>query len=148
MVISAPSKFSPPAKMSEIAWTFWTQCENAAALEVFSICAEKFSHLFVRFKRDLKKKVITLTKASFSTILRWSPKKKRKGPSFEFCKFSTCFLQHTRARCREPQLSTVFGGKQNRRFLAGEKTPEIRKNAGKNFALFALFCAYRDHWWW
>ena len=50
----------------------------------------------------------------------------------------------------EPQLSTIFGGKPKRRFLAGEKTPEFAKfqskSAGKNFAIFALFCAYREHW--
>ena len=42
------------------------------------------------------------------------------------------------------QLSTVFGGKQKRWFLAGEKTSKFAKfqceNAGKNFA---LFCSYR-----
>ena len=73
-------------------------------------------------------------------------KKKKKGPSSEFSNFSPRFLRHTRARRREPRLSTVFGGKQKRRFLAGEKTPEFVKfqceNVGKNFALFALFCAY------
>ena len=97
-----------------------------------------------------KKKVITPMEASFSPILCWSPKKKI-GPSSEFCNFSPRFLRHTRARRREPRLSTVFGGKQKRRFLAGEKTPEFAKfqceNAGKNFALFALFCTYREHWW-
>ena len=70
----------------------------------------------------------------------------KKGPSCEFCKFSTCFMQRTRARRRVPQLSTAFSGKQKRRFLAGEKTPEFAKiqceNAGKNFA---HFCAYREH---
>ena len=74
---------------------------------------------------------------------------KKKVPSSNFCSFSPRFLQHTRARRREPRLSTVFGRKQNRRFLSGEKTPEFAKfeceNAGKNFALFALFCAYREH---
>ena len=78
--------------------------------------------------------------------------KKKKDPSSEFCKFSTHFVRHTKGRRCEPQLSTVFGGKQTRRSLAGEKTPEFAKfqseNARKNFALFALFCAYREHWWW
>ena len=71
----------------------------------------------------------------------------KKGSSSEFCNFSPRFVRHTRARCCEPQLSTIFGGKQKRRFLAGEKTPKFEKfqceNAGKNFA---LFCAYREHW--
>ena len=74
---------------------------------------------------------------------------KKKGPSSEFCKFSLQFVRHCRARRREPQLSMVFGGKQKHRFFAGEKTPEFAKfqceNAGKNFALFALLCAYREH---
>ena len=56
-------------------------------------------------------------------------------------------VRHTRARRRESQLSLVFGGKQKRQFLAGEKTLEFAKiqskNAGKNFA---LFCTYREHW--
>ena len=77
-------------------------------------------------------------------------KKKKKGPSFKFCNFSPRFLRHTKARRREPRLSMVFGGKQKSPFLAGETTPEFTKfqceNAGKNFALFALFCAYREHW--
>ena len=94
-----------------------------------------------------KKKVITPMEAFFSPILRCFQKK--KGPSSKFCNFSPRFLRHTRARRREPRLSMVFGGKQKRRFLAGEKTPEFAKfqcdNAGKNFALFALFCAYREH---
>ena len=76
-------------------------------------------------------------------------KKKKKGPSSKFCNLSPRFLQHTRARRREPLLSKVLGGKQKRRFSAGEKTPKFAKfqceNAGKNFALFALFCAYREH---
>ena len=97
-----------------------------------------------------KKKVIALTEASFSPLLCWSPKKK-KGPLSEFCEFSPWFVRHTRARRRVPQLSMIFGAKQKRRFLAGEKTPEFAKfqckNAGKNFALFALFCAYREHCW-
>ena len=90
--------------------------------------------------------------AFISPILRCSPKKKKKGSSSKFCNFSPRFLRHTRARRREPRLSKVFGGKQKRRFLAVEKTPEFAKfqceNAGKNFALFALFCAYREHWFW
>ena len=77
-------------------------------------------------------------------------KKKKKSPSSEFSNFSPRFLRHTRARRREPRLSTVFAGKQKRQFLAEEKTPEFAKfqckNAGKNFALFALFCACREHW--
>ena len=72
---------------------------------------------------------------------------KKKGSSSKFCNFSLRFLRHIRARRREPRLSTVFGGKQKRRFLAGEKTPKFAKfqceNAGKNFA---LFCAYRELW--
>ena len=52
---------------------------------------------------------------------------KKKGPSPEFSKFSLRFVQYTRARHHEPQLSTVFGGKQKRRFLVGEKTPELAK---------------------
>ena len=58
-------------------------------------------------------------------------------------------MRHT--RCREPQLSTVFGRKQKRWFLAGEKTPEFTKfqceNARKNFALFALIgnTAFQPH---
>ena len=100
-----------------------------------------------------KKKIITPMEAFFSPILRCSPKKKKKkGPSSEFCNFSLQFLRHTRARRREPRLFKVFGGKQKRRFLAGEKTPEFAKfqceNARKNFALFALFCAYREHCTW
>ena len=75
-----------------------------------------------------------------------SKKKKKKGPSSKFCNFSPRFLRHTKARRGEPRLSTVFGGKQKRRFLAGEKTPEFAKfqseNAEKNFALFR---AYREH---
>ena len=55
---------------------------------------------------------------------------KKKSPSSEFCKFSTRFVQHRRARHHEPQLSTVFGGK---------KKPDFAKfqceNAEKNFAL-------------
>ena len=86
----------------------------------------------------------------FSSFLSgFNVTKKKKGPSSEFCKFSPQFVRHTRAKRRNPQLSTIFGGKQKRRFLAGEKTPEFAKfqceNAGKNFALFALFCAYREH---
>ena len=66
-----------------------------------------------------KKKVITPMEASFSPILCWSRKKikikkKKKSPSSEFCNFSSRFLRHTRARRREPQLSTVFGGKQQK----------------------------------
>ena len=72
---------------------------------------------------------------------------KKKGLSSEFCKFSPRFVRHTRTKRREPQLSTVFRGKERRRFLAGEKTPKFAKfqceNDGKNFA---LFCAYREHW--
>ena len=71
---------------------------------------------------------------------------KKKGSSSEFCKFSPRFMQHTRARHREPQLSKVFGGKQKCRFLMGEKTPGFAKFqceiAGKTFA---FFCAYREH---
>ena len=56
-------------------------------------------------------------------------------------------MRHTRARSREPHLFTVFGAKQKRRFLAGEKSPKFAKfqceNARKNFA---FFCAYREHW--
>ena len=63
--------------------------------------SRRWRHLFLRFYVDLKKK---------------------KGPLSEFCNFSPRFLRHTRARCREPRLSTVFGGKQKRRFLVGEKT--------------------------
>ena len=89
-------------------------------------------HLFLRFYVDLQKK--------------------KKSPLYEFCNFSPRFVRHTRARRREPQLSTIFGEKQKRRFLMGEKTPKFpkfqSKNAGKNFALFALFCAYREHWLW
>ena len=84
-------------------------------------------------------------------MLIFKKKKKKGGPLFEFCKFSLQFVRHTRAMCCEPQLSTVFGVKQKRRFLAGDKTPKFAKfqcqNAGKNFALFALLCAYREHWW-
>ena len=40
---------------------------------------------------------------------------------------SATFLRHIRARRREPQLSTVFGEKQKRRFLAGEKMPKFAK---------------------
>ena len=84
--------------------------------------------------------------AFFSDFTLFS-KNKKKGPSSKFCNFSPRFLRHTRARRREPRLSKVFGGKQKRRFLAGEKTPEFAKfqceNVGKNFA---LFCAYREHW--
>ena len=89
----------------------------------------------------------------FSPILCYSPKKKKKkSPSSKFCNFSPRFLRNTRARHRESRLSKVFSGKQKRRFLAGEKTPEFAKfqceNAGKKFALFALFCSYREHWPW
>ena len=74
-------------------------------------------------------------------------KNKKKGSSSKFCNFSGRLLRHTIAGRREPQLSTVFGGKQKRRFLVGEKTSEFAKfqceNAGRNFA---LFCAYREHW--
>ena len=91
--------------------------------------SRRWRHVFLRFYVDLKKK------------------KKKKGPSSEFCNFSSRFLRHTRERRCEPQLSTVFGGKQKRRFLAGEKTLEFAKfqceNAGKNFT---LFCVYREHW--
>ena len=80
----------------------------------------------------------------FSNFMLIPPK---KGPLSKFCNFSPRFLRHTRARRREPRLSTVFGGKQKRRFLVGEKMPEFAKfqceNAGKNFA---LFCACREHW--
>ena len=108
----------------------------------------KFSHHFCSVLMwSPKKKVITPMEASFSPILCWSPKK--KGSLSKFCNFSMRFLRHTRARRREPRLSTVFGGKQKRRFLVGEKTLEFAKfqceNAGKNFALFALFCAYKEH---
>ena len=99
---------------------------------------QKFSLLFfVRFQCDLKKK----------KGLRTDKGIKKKGASSEFCKFSPRFVQHTRARRRELQLSTVLSGKQKLRFLAGEKMPEFAKfqneNAGKNFT---LFCAYREHW--
>ena len=47
--------------------------------------------------------------------------KKKKGPSSEFCKFSTRFVRHARVRRHVPQLSTVFSGKQKRRFLEEEK---------------------------
>ena len=57
--------------------------------------------------------------AFFSPILRYSQKKKKRGPSSKFCNFSPQFLRHTRARCREPRLSKVFGGRKN---------AEIRKN--------------------
>ena len=53
--------------------------------------------------------------------------KKKKGPPSEFRKFSIRFVRHTKAWRCEPQLSMVFGGKQKRRFLAGEKTPELAK---------------------
>ena len=140
VVSNVPSKFSPSAKMPEIVRTFKTQCENA----------ENFLIIFVRFQCDLKKK--RLSRQWRHLFLRFyvnlqRKKKKKKGSSSEFCNFSLRFLRHTRARRREPQLSTIFGGKQKRWFLAGEKTPEFAKfqceNAGKNFA---LFCAYREHW--
>ena len=124
--------------MSEIVRTFYTQCENA----------ENFLIIFVRFKCDLQKKKKKGHHADggifFSNFMLIS--KKIKGPSSKFCNFFPRFLRHTRARRREPQLSTIFGGKQKRRFLVGEKMPELAKfqckNAGKNFA---LFCAYREH---
>ena len=76
--------------------------------------------------------------ASFSLILCWSPKKKVLRLS------SATFL---RDFCDIPEWGAVNRGCL--RFLAGEKTPEFAKfqceNAGKNFALFALFCAYREH---
>ena len=106
--------------------------------------------IFSSFLSDLnvisKKKGHYADGGIFSPILRCSPKK--KGPLSKFCNFSPQFLRHTRARRREPRLSKVFGRKQKRRFLAVEKTPEFAKfqceNAGKNFA---LFCAYREHWY-
>ena len=131
--------------MPEIVRTFSTQCENA----------ENFLIIFVRFKCDLqnkkqkktKKEVIMPMEAFFFRF--YVLQKKKKGPLSKFCNFSPRFLRHTRARRRESRLSKVFGGKQKRRFLAGEKTPEFAKfqceNAGKNFA---LFCAYREHWIW
>ena len=137
-MVSVPSKFSPSAKMPEIVRTFWTQCENA----------ENFLIIFVQFQCDLQKKKGHHADGGifFSDFMLIS---KKKGPSSEFSNFSPRFLRHTRARRHESRLSTVFGGKQKRRFLAEEKTPEFAKfqyeNARKNFA---LFCAYREHCRW
>ena len=103
----------------------------SSLLSGFDVISKKKSsrpwrHLFLRFYVDLQK---------------------QKGPLSEFCNFPPRFVRHTRASRRELQLSMVFGGKQKRRYLAGEKTPEFAKfqceNAGKNFA---LFCASREHW--
>ena len=108
----------------------------------------KFSHLFCQvlmWSPPKKKGYCTDGGIFFSDFMLISEKK--KGLSSEFCKFSLRFVRHSRARRREPQLSTVFGGKQKRWFLAGEKTPEFAKfqceKVGKNFA---LFCAYWEHW--
>ena len=66
----------------------------------------------------------------------------KNGPLSEFCNFSLRFVRHTRARRPEPQLATVFGRKQKRRFWPGEKTPEFAKfqceNAAKILHFFAL----------
>ena len=97
----------------------------------------------------------------FCPVLMWSPKnikkskrssrwwrhrflwfyvdlKKKKSPSSESCNFSPRFLRHTRARRRELQLSTVFGGKQKRRFLAGNKIAgfwrEKKRRNSQNFS--------------
>ena len=105
---SVPYNFSPPAKMPEIVRTFGTQRENAAALEAYSIWAEKFSH----HRAD---KVIFLSGRNvISKSSRWRrhflsdfiliSKKKRHTP--KFCKFSTCFVQHIRAWRSELQLPT------------------------------------------
>ena len=103
-MVSVPSKFSPPAK---IVWTFQAQCENA----------EKFFITYVRFQCDLQKKKKRSSRPWRHPSLCWSPK--RKGPSSEFCNFSPWFVRHTRARRREPQLPTVFGGKRNFFFYHG-----------------------------
>ena len=72
---------------------------------------KNFLILFVQFQCDLKKK--------------------EKGPSSEFCKFSPRFVRHTRARCREPQLSTVFGGKQTRQFWREKKRQNSQNFSAK-----------------
>ena len=94
-----------------------------------------------------KKKIIGLTRRHVFLRFYVDLKKNKKGPSSEFCKFSSRFVRHTKAKSHELQLPTVFGGKQKRQFLVGEKMLEFAKfqceNAGKNFA---LFCANREHW--
>ena len=77
-----------------------------------------------------KKKVIALTKASFSLILCWFPKKKRTYV-WILQVFSTLCARHTRARCHEPQLSTVFGGNKNAGFWQEKKRQNLQNFSAK-----------------
>ena len=55
--------------------------------------------------------------------------KKKKDPSFDFCKFSLRFVRHTRVRRHVPQLSTVLAGNKNAGFWRGRKNTGICKNS-------------------
>ena len=83
-----------------------------------------------------------MTEASLSPFLCHSPKKEKVICLRDLQVFyGLCVI--AKGVAREPQLSTVFGGKSKCRFLAIEKTPDFTKiqceNVGKSFSLFALF---------
>ena len=68
---------------------------------------QKFSHLFVRFQCDLKKKDIALMEASFSPILRWSPKKQKKR-SFVWV-LQVFYALHATYESEAPWIAAVYG---------------------------------------
>ena len=63
----------------------------------------------------------------------------KNGPLSEFCNFSLRFVRHTRARHPEPQLATVFGRKQKRRFWQEKKRQNSQNFSAKMPQKFCTF---------